>query len=211
MMRTHRTWVIGFGMLACVVADAMPGWAAPLRVDGFEDSSFRNLLGYETGAWNRYPEDETQGCVAVREEAAGYGGTGAALRIEYDVDSPNPAFCGFWSALGGLDLRPYHQLVLYVKGDPVKGYTTQVKVELKPTLQPSSQGPPPPPDAETEEVRPRYLLKGITDQWQRFVIPLDAFKELTDRSSVKELVMIFDDMTSTKKRGAIYLDDIAFE
>ena len=212
-MRFQRAWktcLIGIGF---VMGAANVGWSETLVVSNFDDGSDHNALGGDFGAWNRYPEDTSQGCVTHLDEANGYGGTGTALRIDYDVDSPNPAFCGFWTSLHGIDLRPYHQLVLYVKGDVAKGYTTQIKLELKPVQPPpdTSQEPATGQEPEAEQVRPRYLLKRITDQWQRFVIPLESFEGLRDRSSMKELVIIFDDMNSTKKTGTLYLDEIAFE
>lgn len=188
-------------------------WAAPLVVDNFEGPTpTRNALGHDTGAWNRYPDDESQGCRAGRDETQRFGETGAALRIDYDVESSNPAFCGIWTALGGMDLRPYRQLVLYLKGDAVNGFTSQLKLELKPVLPPADpEASVPAPAGETEEVRPRLLLTGITGQWQRFAIPLETFPGLTDRSRIKELVIILDDLTATKKTGTVYLDEVRFE
>lgn len=198
------------GLLALVVMGhfVSPAWAERLVVDDFDDGSLPNLLGLDYGAWNRYPDDDTQGCHGSVVASDATSGTGLALRLQYDVDSPNPAYCGFWSTLPALDLRPYRQLVLSLKGDDATGYTTQVKIELK-HEQVNAEG-----EAEAGILTfgtGRYLLKGVTAAWQPFVIPLDAFEGFTDRSRVTELVILFDDMTSTKKVGTLYVDEIAFE
>ena len=57
----------------------------------------------------------------------------------------------------------------------------------------------------------RYLLTGITEEWQQVTIPLSEFQGVTDWSGMTEFVIVFDDLTSTKKVGTIYVDEIAFE
>lgn len=184
------------------------GAAERLVIDHFDDGALPNALGGDYGTWNRYPEDVLQGCQERVDAVNALGGKGYALRIDYDVDSPHPAYCGFWSRLPHLDLRLHQRLTLSLKGDATAGYTTQVKVELKgERLEPSPDGGEP----QTVQEVGQYLLTGITDQWQPFPIPLEAFEGLSDRSRLTELVMLFDDMTSTKKTGVLYLDEIAFE
>lgn len=111
------------------------------------------------------------------------------------MDSPNPAYNGFWMKLQEPNLAASQALSFYVKGDRTQGYTPQVRLELK-----SAQG----------EVG-HYLLQGITDEWKQVRIPLQAFGGLTDVSRTTEFVVVFDDVTSIKKVGTIYLDDIAFQ
>jgi len=163
-------------------------------VDDFNRGEKPNALGGDYGAWNKDESDPTQKCVNSYDKANAYGGVGYALRLDYDVDSPNPAYNGFWMKLQNANLTGYKNLVLYVKGDPTRGYTTQIKLELK----------------NGKEVG-KYTLKSITDQWQGFSIPLKDFVGLTDLSALTEFVVVFDDLTSTKKVGTIYLDEISFE
>lgn len=192
-------------LMGCAVSSA---WAERLVVDDFDDGSLPNLLGMDYGAWNRYPADDTQGCQTATVPSDAAGTTGSALRLTYDVDSPNAAYCGFWSKLPGLDLRSYQRLVLSLRGDAAAGFTTQLKVELKHEgLSPEGE-----PDAGAMRYATgQHLLTGVTGAWQSFIIPLDAMSGLSDRSHVVELVILVDDMTSTKTTGTLYLDDIAFE
>jgi len=192
-MGLQRKWKIGLVWAVAVLAVASASAEQMLAVDDFNDGAVPNALGGDFGMWNRYPEDLTQGCFQEFDPINAYGGAGYALRLNYDVDSPNRAQCGFWSKFGGVDLTPYRQLVLYLKGDSA-GHTSQVNIELK-----------------SEQEIGRYLLTGITDTWEQFVIPFEQVEGLHDWSHIKELVIFFDHLTVTKLTGMIYLDEIAFE
>ena len=184
-------FVAGAVVVLGVVGSA---WAAVLLVDDFNRGEKPNALGGDFGSWDKDPNDPTQRCAISFDKANAYGGVGYSLKIDYDVDSPNPAYNGFWMDLKSSNLSTYKKLTLYVKGDTVRGFTPQIKLELK----------------NGKEVG-HYLLKGMTDQWQPVSIPLKDFTGLTDWSAVKELVVVFDDLTSTKKVGTIYLDEVSFE
>lgn len=179
---------------AAVLGLASAAWSGTMLVDDFNRGEKPNALGGDYGSWNKDEADPTQKCVNSYDKTNAYGGVGNALRLDYDVDSPNPAYNGFWMKLQDANLIGYKNLVLYVKGDAARGYTTQVKLELK----------------NGKEVG-KYILKGITDQWQGFSIPLKDFVGLTDISALTELVVVFDDLTSNKKVGTVYLDEISFE
>ena len=168
--------------------------AATLLVDDFDRGEKPNALGGDYGAWNKDEADPTQRCVNSFDKASAFGGAGYSLRLDYDVDSPNPAYNGFWMKLQGVDASPYKHLVFYVRGDGSRGYTNQIKLEIK----------------NGKEVG-KYLFKGVTDQWERVSIPLQEFAGLTDLSAMTEFVVVFDDLNSTKQVGTIYLDEITLE
>ncbi len=165
-----------------------------LLVDNFDRGDKPNALGGDFGSWDKDPSDLTQKCMMSFDKAHAFGGTGYSLRLDYDVDSPNPAYNGFWMKLQHTNLTGYTQLTFYVKGDAERSYTPQIKLELK----------------NGKEVG-RYLLKGITDEWQKVTIPLKDFEGIADWSAMTEFVVVFDDVNSTKKVGTLYLDEIVFE
>ncbi len=185
------------GVLVCVLAMglARPVWAMSLLVDDFDRGEKPNALGGDFGSWDKDPSDPTQKCTMSFDQANAFGALGYSLKLDYDVDSPNPAYNGFWMKLQHSDLSSYKTLTLYIKGDATKGFTPQIRLELK-----NGAG----------EVG-RYLLKGITGEWQQVRIPLEEFSGLTSLSDMTEFVVVFDDMTSTKKVGTIDLDEITFE
>ncbi|HRZ86286.1 MAG TPA: carbohydrate binding domain-containing protein [bacterium] len=168
--------------------------AAPVVVDDFDTGSKPSKLGGDFGAWNKDPNDQTQTCNMSFDSTVKNGDSGFSLRLEYDVDSPNPAYNGFWMKLENLDATPCKNLVMYVKGDPELGFTSQFKVELKTKTETGS-----------------YLVTGVTDTWQKVTIPLNKFAGLTSKKDLTELVIVFDDTNSTEKMGAINIDNISFE
>ncbi len=180
-------------VLTVVLVFAFSAEAVNLKLIDF-DSGRVNDFGGGIGSWNRDAADTTQGCVEVLDTEVTHGKKGASLRLEYDVDSPNPAYNGFWTKLEGKDLSDYNAFVFWVKGDPDAGYTTRFKIELK-----NEQG----------ELG-RFIVTGVSDKWTEVVVPFEDFKGIGDFSNMSEFVIVFDDVVATDKEGVIYIDDIAF-
>lgn len=180
-------------------AAATPVVSAPdpniLFIDDFNDGEKPNLIGGNYGGWNRDPLDETQGCIEEFSLENHGVGSGISVKLTYDVESPNPAFNGFWMRLNELDVSQYRELVFHLKGDKQAGFTTRLKVELKNNVRGERAG---------------VIVDGITENWTRFRIPLNQFLQISDWTRVSELVIVFDDELATKKTGAIYLDDVYF-
>jgi len=167
--------------------------AAILTVADFDSGEKPNNLGGDFGAWNKDETDLTQMCVDSFSSEVKYGDKGYSLKLVYDVDSPNPAYNGFWTKLQNQNLKDYKELVFFVKGDEENGFTPRFKVELKNPTQVAS-----------------FLVTGVTSEWQKVVIPFQKFKGITDWSRMTEFVVVFDDLTSSPKEGIIYIDDIYF-
>lgn len=152
-----------------------------------------NNLGGDLGAWDKDPNDETQFC----EMAFEYGDDalgepdGYSLRFTYDVDSPSPAYNGFWTKLEGEDFTDYNTLNIYVKGDAEQGFTSRIKLEVK----------------DYQKSAP-YVISGITEEWQKFSIPFEKFRAISDWSAMNEFVIVFDDMNSNPKEGSILIDHV---
>ncbi|MFH0985902.1 MAG: carbohydrate binding domain-containing protein [Candidatus Omnitrophota bacterium] len=177
-----------------VVAYAAPA-ANELVIADFDTGDKPNNIGGDFGAWDKDPNDETQGTQMSfdtddsRGDASGY-----SCRLDYDVDSPNPAYNGFWMKLNGEDATAYNTLTFYVKGDAKLGYTKRFKIELKDmTNKPSA-----------------YIVSGVTDKWQKISIPFEKFRRIENWNSLNELVFVFDDINSSPKTGGILLDQITF-
>jgi hypothetical protein len=182
--------IVGFGVAA---------YAAPasneLVIADFDTGDKPNNIGGDFGGWDKDPNDESQGTQMSFDtddsqgDAAGY-----SIRLDYDVDSPNPAYNGFWMKLNGEDATAYNTLNFYVKGDAKAGYTKRFKIELKDmTNKPSA-----------------YIVSGVTDQWQKVSIPFEKFRRIENWNSLNELVFVFDDINSSPKTGGILIDQITF-
>ena len=193
--RQRVPWRIAAGTAAGMLIVAGAAAAANLVIADFDSGKKPNALGGDFGSWDKDPSDPTQSCKIAFDQANTMNGTGYALRLDYDVDSPNPAYNGFWMKLQDMDLTLYQALTVYIKGDAARGFTPKIRLELK-----NGAG----------EVG-HYTLSGVTGQWQRVRIPLQEFDGLTDWSHMTELVLVFDDANSVPKTGTLYLDNMAFE
>lgn len=168
--------------------------AGELLVADFNSGEKPNNIGGDFGAWNKDPADFSQGCTEAFDAANRHGDTGFAMKLDYSVDSKNPAYNGFWMSLNGIDASKYKNLTFWVKGDAKIGYTTVFKVELK----------------NAAKQVGRYYVTNVTDQWQEVIIPLTEFKGLSDLSNMSEFVIVFEDRIASNKKGVIYVDDIKF-
>lgn len=162
----------------------------------FNSGDKPNNVGGDFGSWDKDPEDDTQGTQMAFEPDDALGNpSGYSVRLDYDVDSVNPAYNGFWMKLGGEDARDFDTLTFYVKGDEEKGFTKRIKVELK------DQSDKPSP----------YVVANVTGEWQKVSVPFEKFRRITDWSRMNEFVVVFDDVNSRPKSGSIYIDHITFE
>jgi hypothetical protein len=170
------------------------GESPELVIANFDKGNKPNLIGGEYGSWNYAPNDETQGCWDWFEPKNYDGKDGYSVVLEYDVKSPNPAFCGFWMKLGNVDITAYDILSLWLKGDEKAGFTSRFKIELK-----NNRGK-----------RAVYTVSGVSDKWQVFDIPFKQTRAINDWSQMSEMTVVFDDILATKKTGKILLDQIVF-
>lgn len=180
---------------AAAVSFAAQKTSDELLIADFNSGEKPSNIGGDFGAWNKDPTDFSQGCTESFDSANRHGDSGFAMKLDYSVDSKNPAYNGFWMMLPNLDASKYNNIAFGVKGDPKIGYTTVFKVELK----------------NAAKQIGRYYVTNVTDQWQEAVIPLSEFKGLTDLSNLTEFVIVFEDRIASNKKGVIYIDDIKFK
>lgn len=168
------------------------GSEGTLVIADFDSWEEVNNLGAEFSSWTRNPEDESQGCRIEITDDDKWGDNGLSIRLIYDVDSHTVAYNGMWMMLKQVDFSPYKYLVLHVRGDKEAGFTPRFKLEIK---------------NKQREVG-RYVVTGITDQWQEIMIPISSFKGMTNFKSMREMTITFDDMRCTPKIGELYIDNI---
>lgn len=166
-----------------------------MMIANFNTGTKPNLLDGDFGAWDKDPADTTQTCRAEFDPDVKVGERGYSMRLEYDVESSNPAYNGFWMKLNGADFSSYSKLSFWVKGDKKAGFTPRIKVELK---------------NKAGDVG-KYVLSNITERWQKKTILFKEFRGLTDLTRMDEYVVVFDDRTSNPKTGIIYIDNIYVE
>ena len=178
---------VGFGFSVSAMA------ADELVIADFDTGDKPNNIGGDFGGWDKDPNDETQGTQMSFDTDDSQGdASGYSIRLDYDVDSPNPAYNGFWMKLNGEDATAYNTLNFYIKGDAKLGYTKRFKIELKDmTNKPSA-----------------YIVSGVTDNWQKVSIPFEKFRRIENWNSLNEFVIVFDDINSSPKTGGILIDQV---
>lgn len=196
-MKMKTIWTIIFLtlLLSSSRASAQPEPAERIVAD-FDSGKPVNNLGREIEVWLMGDgSDKTQSCQMsfVNEDAPGKQ-NGRSVRIDYDVESENPAYNGIRMGLGLFDPSPYRYLNLYLRGDAGKGFTQKLKVEL------IGKDKPPAP----------HLITGIHGEWQKVSIPLTYFWVFQTGVPLDKFVVVFADITSNPKTGTIYLDQITF-
>jgi len=178
-----------------VASPVLMAQGTELILADFNSGDKPNNVGGDFGSWDKDPEDDTQGTGMSFEPDDALGSpSGYSVRLDYDVDSPNPAYNGFWMKLKGTDAMDFNALAFYMKGDPDKGFTKRVKIELK----------------DQSNKPSAYVVANVTGEWQKVSVPFEKFRRVTDWGSMNEFVVVFDDMNSRPKTGTIYIDQIAF-
>ncbi len=172
----------------------MAGQAKHLLVADFDRAGWKTNLGDPFGGWDKDPGDSTQFCRVRLVDKPRVGEHGFSVQLEYDVDSPNPAFNGFWLKLPSITLRDFGYLSFAIRGDADRGFTSRVKLELK--------------DHKHSAV---YILREIKPAWVQVRIPLWAFRDIRKIKQAKEFVVVFDDETVSERVGTLYLDNLVFE
>ncbi|MEP6847489.1 MAG: hypothetical protein ABI999_01445 [Acidobacteriota bacterium] len=167
-----------------------------LVVADFDKGERITKLGEELGTWNGFPNDTTQGCEMkfVTEDALDKD-HGRSVQLDYDADSANPAYNGFWVKIGNVDVSGLDTLSFYIKGDNAKGFTPKIKIELK----------------DKKHGKANFLVENISDKWQKISLTLDPRSLDTDQKKpFDEFVVVFDDVNSRPKTGRILIDQIEF-
>lgn len=167
-----------------------------LVVADFDKGKKPTNLGEDFGTWDKDASDLTQSCKMsfAKDDALGLA-NGKSLQLDYDVDSPNPAYNGFWVKISKAQTAEFDTLSFYLKGDSSKGFTSKIRIELK----------------DKKRGKATFLVENITDKWQKISLTLD--KRSFDQNQSKpfeEFVIVFDDALSRPKTGRMLIDQIEF-
>ena len=164
-----------------------------LAVADFNKPGSSSNIGSAFGTWDKDPNDATQSCRMkfVKDDAIG-SKEGMSVRLEYDVDSPNAAYNGFWLKLDNADTSNYRILHFYIRGDAETGFTSRIKIEIK----------------DKRGGKDTHVVENISEKWQKISIPLKPDRSI--KKQLLEFTIVFDDVTSRPKKGAILIDEIEF-
>jgi len=171
----------------------LAGGKRELWVDDLETPRSTNMLG---GAFDVFTNPGAYNCIMARVpsgEAA--SGNGYALSLKYDV-TRSGAYAGLWSELQRVSVEKFDTLALRVKVVSGPGHFS---VGLK--------------NAKGAEVRvpvAGYLGSANAAGWRTLAIPLAAYAELAEFSSLSVFSISFSE-TARSGKGEILVDDIRFQ
>lgn len=188
--------VFVFLILICSYCLVLNAQSNKLVIADFNKGDKLTNLGEDFGTWDKDPNDLTQGCKMsfAKDDALALIG-GMSLQLDYDVDSSNPAYNGFWLKISTAQVADFGTLSFYVKGDTQKGFTPKIKIELK----------------DKRHGKASFFVENITDKWQKISLTLDPRSfDKNQPKPFEEFVVVFDDINSHPKTGRILIDQIEF-
>ena len=194
-MRKRAFLIFMMGVLLVPCSRGSAEGKAALVAD-FDSAEPKDNLGKEIEIWLREDgSDTTQSAKMsfVTDDALG-NPEGHSLRLDYDVDSPNPAYNGMRMNLNLFNATPYKRLNFYIKGDSEKGYSNRIKIEL------IGMNKRPSP----------HIFEGVTNEWRLVSIPLGEFMLIQDWTTLEKFVVVFADIVNNPKVGTIYIDHVYF-
>ena len=143
-------------------------------IDDFEDDEPRNYFDGESGSWNLTPDEPEVSVTNEVVDKLGVNGS-KALKLTYDIDSPEVAKVGYWTRLHEFNARNYDHLSFDVRGDKEAGFTNVFLLELKKYKNVQ----------RIDKIKGTYVVQNVTDQWQTITIPLNMFTGLFDQTNPK--------------------------
>ncbi len=168
-------------------------------LDDFNDGGITNHWGGETGTF----DNGGNGSCGMSNDSGSPSEGDFCLKLDYDVSTAE-GFSGYFSKLQSKNLSSYTSISFYVKGASGEEF---FKIELK-----NNSG-----DANRNHAAvyiTDYLDGGVTTNWQKVTIPFHNFANISDWSSMKEFVIVFENVQSningSPKQGTIYIDKITF-
>ena len=172
-------------------------------VDNFDDGDGVNFLG---GTYSEFIGPGS-GIMMTHSDINPLGELGQSLSILYNLPN-NGNYGGVSMALGAKggvkDLSIYKSLNFFVRGSLSN---VSCKIELKNKSADAAH------KASSLYIND-YLDGGVTTEWKKVQIPLDAFVNLDSLSNVNEMVFVFEhDYNSASgfpNNATIFLDDISF-
>ena len=191
-------------------------------LDDFSSAAPVNTWSCQTGTFVSQagtPPVDNATCAASYTSNPSIAYSGYSLALTYNVTSSG-SYAGYFSNMGSQSLTSptaYTAVSFWVKGAAGGEF---FKIQLKNTSTTAYIDNNAPATAYYRNSAAvyitDYLTGGVTTGWQKVTIPFDAFANLDQFSSMKELVIVFEGDQSkangiTVPQGTIYIDNIQFE
>ena len=199
-MKFQLTYVIGlFSFFSIFLRiDGQSQSQSVLLVDDYEIFP-DNSLGLESSGFSSHPGKALIEPTTISSYNA-FSKTGESLKIRYDLTKEPNSFVVYSSPLPNIDLDIYNYLSFWVKGGQGGEYFS---LELKRDN-----------DEFAKVAVWNYLKCGPNKEWQKVVIPLDAFWNLSERKDIIQINFVFEEHKSIKNgsplKSELFIDDLIF-
>ena len=191
MKKLFKYFIFGFFLILLpLAANAQDFNRHPiLWIADFEDPD----MPQNTGVWVHNILDPDQSLkIEIMQQGTARKKAGKVLRLDYDVDSPNPAMAGFWVNLRNQDFSGFDTLHLSLKAGEGERFPGSIALQFT--------------DANNHKAP--YLISDIPPEWKEFLVPLKKFNRINDWSEIKEFEIIIDDINARPKEGILFVDGI---
>lgn len=146
------------------------------------------------GIWEHNLFDSEQSLkVDVMEGKKADEKKGRILRLDFDVDSPNPAMVGCWLKFENLDLSEFDTLRLKIRSGEAARFAGNLALQF----------------TDVDNKKAPYLITGIGTDWKEFQVPLKKFNRIHDWSRITGFEIIIDDINARPKEGTLFVDEIS--
>ena len=115
------------------------------------------------------------------------------IRIRYNLDYPYPPVKTFSLTVPEINVGKYKKLQFSVRTE--EGYAGTMKVEVR---------------NNRNELDSIFAENIQSEGWQKFNVPLEEFKHISDWSNVSAVSFILESWNIDKKKGVILIDDVCF-
>ncbi len=115
------------------------------------------------------------------------------VNLAYDFRNPTVPTKSFSLSTYGIDASKYNNIEFSVRAVNAMSAGI-VKVEFRNTLNEKSY----------------YYIQGVGDDWEKYKISLDKFKQITDWSNIVDVAFIVESWNVDGLKGNILIDDICF-
>ncbi len=115
------------------------------------------------------------------------------LRLQYNFETPFPQIENFSLPLPQIDARPYTLLEFSMRAGR-DGIPSILRITL---------------ENKKKEIS-SYFIKRISNKWQKIIMPLANFKEITDWSNITKIHFVFEAWNTGTKKGSVLIDDVCF-
>jgi hypothetical protein len=115
------------------------------------------------------------------------------LRLVYNFQDNSPQIENLSLYFPDLNVENYESLVFSIRG--AKNSSPRIlKIYLE----------------NKKREKSTYYFDGITTKWQKIIIPLSEFNQITDWSNISRLSFIIEAWNTDDEKGSVIIDDVCF-